>query len=327
MKLRVLSAQDVRQALPMHEAVEAVKGAFAQLSRGRATVPLRTALDVPIHNGVTLFMPAYLVDDDQMAIKIVSVFNDNPSRGLPLIHALVVVVDAATGQPRAAMDGTYLTALRTGAVSGAATDLLAAPGASVAAVFGAGAQGRTQLEAVCAVRPIKQAWVFDIHFEQAETYAQQMEERLSIPVHAARSASQALQEADVVCTATTSTEPVFQDGDLHPGVHINAVGAYTPEMQEIPVDTVMRAKVVIDQLEASLAEAGDLIIPMQKGLMREDHIHAELGEIVRGLKPGRTSTEEITLFKSVGIAVQDVATAARVLASAEQLDLGVEVEL
>ena len=161
MKLRILSGQDIRQALPMRQAIEAMKSAFAQLSAGQADVPLRTALDVPRHNGVTLFMPGYLSGDDQMAVKIVSVFNDNPAQGLPLIHALVVVVDATTGAPAAVMDGTYLTALRTGAASGAATDLLARQDARTVAIFGAGAQGRTQLEAVCAVRPIEKAWVYD----------------------------------------------------------------------------------------------------------------------------------------------------------------------
>lgn len=327
MKLRVLSAADVRRALPMAEAVAAMKSAFAQLSAGRATVPLRTPLEVPAHDGVTLFMPAYLADDDQMAIKIVSVFNDNPAKGLPLIHALVVVVDAATGIPRAAMDGTYLTALRTGAVSGAATDLLSRSTARSVAIFGAGAQGRTQLEAVCAVRPIQRAWVFDVSADQAAAYAVEMSARLSLPVKAAASPTQALHQADIVCTATTSSTPVFDDADLARGVHINAVGAYTPKMQEIPAETVMRAKIVIDHTESSMAEAGDLIIPINQGLIGEDHLYAELGEIAAGLKPGRASEDEITLFKSVGVAVQDVAAAARVLAAAEQLGLGVEVTL
>jgi ornithine cyclodeaminase/alanine dehydrogenase-like protein (mu-crystallin family) len=311
----------------MREAVEAVKSAFVQLSTGRATVPLRTPVEVPAHNGVTLFMPAYLAEDDQMAIKVVSVFNDNVAKGLPLIHALVVVVDATTGRPQAAMDGTYLTALRTGAASGAATDLLARKDARKVAIFGAGAQGRTQLEAVCAVRPIEQAWVFDLNAEQAEAYAAEMSKRLSLSVGVAPSPAGALRQADVVCTATTATQPVFSDGDLPPGVHINAVGAYTPHMQEIPIGTVVRSKIVIDHFESSLAEAGDLIIPLNQGRISRDDIHGELGEIAAGLKPGRTSDDEITFFKSVGVAVQDVATAARVLAVAEQLDLGVNVSL
>jgi len=323
----ILSHRDVRQALPMREAVEAMKRAFAQLSTGQAEVPLRVPVHVPRHNGLTLFMPAYLAADDQMAVKMVSVFNDNPARGLPLIHALVVVIDAQTGAPVAAMEGASLTALRTGAASGAATDLLARPDAAVAAVFGAGVQGRTQLEAVCAVRPIREAWVYDVDLQRAQAYAEEMGGRLGIPVHVAASPAEAVRRADVVCTATTSTTPVFDDADVRPGTHINAVGAYTPQMREVPTETVLRARVVIDHRTASLAEAGDLLIPIREGRMTEEHIWAELGEIVAGLKPGRLSPDEITLFKSVGVAVQDVAAAAAVLEAARRQNLGVEVPL
>jgi alanine dehydrogenase len=325
--IRILSREDVQRALPMDQAIVAMKAAFAQLSTGQADVPLRAALQVDQHNGVTLFMPAYLAADDQMAVKIVSVFNDNPAQGLPLIHALVVVVDAKTGRPAAVMDGTVLTALRTGAATGAATDLLARRDARTAAVFGAGAQGRTQLEAVCAVRPIREARVYDVALERAAAYADEMSQRLSLPVEVAETPAQAVRQADVICTATTSSSPVFEDDDVRPGTHINAVGAYTTHMQEIPAETVLRARVVIDHREASLAEAGDLLIPLGEGLMTEDHIHAELGEIVAGHKPGRASSQEITLFKSVGVAVQDVAAAAAVLEAAQRLGLGTEVAL
>ncbi len=325
--IRILSRDDVRRALPMRQAIDAMKGAFAQLSTGQADVPLRVALNIPRHKGVTLFMPAYLSADDQMAVKIVSVFNDNPAQGLPLIHALVVVVDATTGRPAAVMDGTYLTALRTGAASGAATDLLARQDARTVAVFGAGAQGRTQLEAVCTVRPIQEAWVYDVVPERAAAYAAEVSQKLSLPVRVAETPADAVRQADVICTATISSTPVFEDADVRPGTHINAVGAYTPEMQEIPAETVVRAKVVIDHREASLAEAGDLLIPLEQGLMTGDHIYAELGEIAVGLKPGRVSSEEVTLFKSVGVAVQDVAAASAVLEAARRLNLGTEVAL
>jgi alanine dehydrogenase len=325
--IRILSREDVQQALPMGQAIEAIKAAFAQLSTGQADVPLRAALEVDRHNGVTLFMPGYLAEDDQMAVKIVSVVNDNPTKGLPLIHALVVVVDATTGRPAAVMDGTVLTALRTGAASGAATDLLARRDVHTAAVFGAGAQGRTQLEAVCAVRPIREARVYDVSPKQAAAYADEMSQRLSLPVQVAETPAEAVRQADVICTATTSSSPVFDDADVCPGTHINAVGAYTPRMQEVPAETVLRARVVIDHHEASLAEAGDLLIPLGQGLMTEAHIYAELGEIAAGHKPGRASSEEITLFKSVGVAVQDVAAAAAVLEAAQRLGLGTEVAL
>lgn len=327
MKLRLLSGDDVRRALPMRQAIEVMKAAFVQLSTAQADMPVRVALHVPKHNGLTLFMPAYLGADDRMAVKIVSVFNDNAARGLPLIHALVVVIDAETGVPAAVMDGTYLTALRTGAASGAATDLLARQDAQSVAILGAGVQGRTQLEAVCAVRPIRHAWVYDIVAERAAAYAAEMSTKLGLPVNVAASPAEAVSQADIICTATTSSSPVFEDADLRPGVHINAVGAYTPQMQELPAQTVVRAKVVVDHRPSILSEAGDLLIPLGQGLITESHIWAELGEVAAGIKAGRVSPEEITLFKSVGVAVQDVAAAGAVLEAARRLGLGIEVTL
>jgi len=327
MMIHILTGEDIQRALPMEQAIDAVKGAFTQLSRGQAEVPLRTALDVTRHNGVTLFMPAYLSDDDAMALKIVSVFDDNPSKGLPLIHALVVVVDAETGAPEAVMDGTYLTALRTAAASGAATDALARPDAQVMAIFGAGAQGRTQLEAVCAVRPVSAAWIYDLDRERADAVAEQVGEKLGLFIKVAETPGHAASRADVICTTTTSSSPVFDDSDVRPGTHINAIGAYTPRMQEIPPETVLRAKVVIDHHEAALAEAGDLVIPMEEGLITAEHIHAELGDVLSGARPGRESADEITLFKSVGVAVQDVAAARAALQAARELGLGKEVTL
>jgi alanine dehydrogenase len=329
MKLRVLSKQDVQQAVPMREAIEIVKGAFTQLSTGKAVVPLRTQLPVDRHEGVTLFMPAYLSESDDLGVKIVSVFPGNLEMGWPTIFALVVVVEASTGRPVAVMDGTYLTALRTGAASGAATDLLARKDIKVAAILGAGVQGRTQLLAVCEVRDIERVWVYDVNPQAAERYAQEMAGKGRVPadLKVASSPAEAAREADVICAATTSKMPVFADEDLKPGVHINAVGSFTPEMQEIPEQTVARARIVVGSREGCLSETGDLVIPIRKGLITEDDVHAELGEIAAGIRPGRDSTEEITLFKSVGNAVQDVSVARAVLARAETLGLGIEVEL
>ena len=330
MKLRILSAADVRQAVTMAEAIEAVKKAYIQLSAGQALAPLRTPVPVDRRDGVTLFMPAYLAASDALGAKIVSVFPQNREAGLPLIHAIVIAIDARTGQPAAVMDGTYLTALRTGAASGVATDLLARPDARVAAIFGAGAQGRTQLEAVCTVRLIEKAWVYDAIPEAARAFAQEMSSRgqpIPATIAVAQSPAQALGEADVVCTATTSTRPVFDDADLKPGVHINGIGAYTPEMQEIPAATVARARVVVDSRTASLAEAGDLIIPLRQGLFSEAQIHGEIGEVAAARLPGRGSKDEVTFFKSVGLAVQDVAVAEIALRRASELGLGLEVRL
>ena len=327
--MRLLSKDDVREAITMAQAIEVVKEAFAQLSAGEAVVPLRLPIEVARHQGTVLFMPAYLERTDGLAVKIVSVFPGNLALGLPTIHALVIVADSRTGRPLAAMEGGYLTALRTGAASGAATDLLARRDASTAAIFGAGTQARTQLLAVCQVRDIARAWVYDVVRERAEAFVQEMRGQGRIPqdLRIAASPAEAVREAEVICTATTSSTPVFDGRDLQPGTHINAIGAFTPQMQEVDETTIRRAKIVVDSREACLAEAGDLIIPLKKGVISETDIHAELGEIVLGRKAGRESPEEITTFKSVGNAVQDVAVASFVLQEAEKRGLGVEVSL
>jgi ornithine cyclodeaminase len=314
----------------MADAIGAVREAYVQVSAGEAVLPLRTPVPVEKQEGVVLFMPAYLAGSDALGAKIVSVFARNPLEGLPLIHAVVIVVDATTGRPKALMDGTYLTALRTGAASGVATDLLARTDSRVAAIFGAGAQARTQLEAVCTVRPIEEVWVYDISPEAALAYASEIEGRgqpFPGDIFVADSPAQALYHADVVCTATTSETPVFDDGDLKLGVHINGVGSYTPEMQEIPAQTIMRAKVVVDSREASLSEAGDLLKPLRQGLISESHIHGEIGQVAAGKIRGRESSEEITFFKSVGLAAQDVAVAELILQRAQAQGLGVEMDL
>jgi alanine dehydrogenase len=330
MRLLIISREEVKRAVTMAQAIDTVKTAFAQLSRGRARVPIRTQLGVPLHDGVTLFMPAYLEQTDQLGMKMVSVFSGNIEQGLPTINAMVTLVDAETGLPTAIIDGTYLTALRTGAASGAATDLLARKDAKTVAVLGTGVQGRTQLLAVCTVRSIERVLVFDKRQSAAEAFLEEMS-RAGSPIPArveiASSASAAVREADVVCTATTSMTPVFSDEDLAPGVHVNAIGSFTPQMQEVPMGTVGRALLIVDSRAAVWAEAGDLIIARKEGIITEASIHAELGEIVAGTKPGRASDDQVTLFKSVGNAVQDVSVGARVFEEAKKKGLGTVVEL
>lgn len=322
MKLRILSASDVRSAIDMRQAIEAMREAFGQLSAGQATVPLRTPVET--EKGLTLFMPAYLRGTGDLGAKIVSVYPDNPTLGLPTITAAVVVLDSRTGRPLALMDGTYLTALRTGAASGLATELLAHPEAQVVTVFGAGVQARTQLEAVRAVRSIREVRIVARTQASAERFAAELG---GVRVRVMDDRRAAVRGAEIVIAATTSATPVFDGRDVEPGTHVNGIGSYTPEMQEVDATLVQRAKVVVDSREAALAEAGDLIIPLRQGLITEDHIYAELGEIVIGAKPGRTADDEITFFKSVGIAVQDVVAARWVLKAAEQKGLGTVVEL
>ncbi len=325
-KILFLSAKDVEKAISMKETIAAMRNAFLQLAKGEAVVPLRSSIDMPKENAGALFMPAYLPDISKISLKTVTINKDNPDWGLPMIQAMVMIFDAATGSPVAVMDGEHLTAMRTGAVSGLATDLLARKDAEVVAIIGTGAQGKTQLEAVCEVREIKKAIVFDLNKERANAFAEMMSEKLQIEVISAISPDD-ISLADIICTATSSSRPVFDDANLRTGVHINGVGSYRPDMCEIPPETIVRAKVVIDQATAALAEAGDLVQPIEKGLITKEHIHAELGEIVEGKKAKRENEEEITVFKSVGVAVQDLATANKVIETAQKLGLGTEVSL
>ena len=314
----------------MAEAIELMKVAFAELSAGRAVSPLRTVIEVNADPSSMLVMPAYVPAASALGLKVVSFFGGNPTRGLPTIHALVCLIDHETGTPLGVMEGGYLTALRTGAVSGAATDLLARPDARVAVVIGAGVQGVTQAAAVCAVRPIERVIAVDVRPESLERFEEAVRRdwpEIAGRVETTTDAGVAVRVADVVCTATTSRAPVFEDADVRPGTHINAVGAFTPEMQEIPASTVKRATVVVDAVEAALAEAGDLIIPLRDGTIDRGHIARELGMVAAGSVPARTSADEITLFKSVGNAVQDVVVARRAVDRARELGIGVEVDL
>jgi alanine dehydrogenase len=312
----------------MRETIEILTRAFADLSTGRANVPPRIALPQDKHDGVTLFMPAYLLDAEALAVKIVSVHNQNSQRNLPLIHALVVVIDPTTGQPLAAMEGGYLTALRTGAASGVATDFLARRDAKVLAIFGAGVQARTQLLAVAAVRNLSHCWIYARHPESVQTFIAEMQPQLpDIELLAAKSPAQAVREAHVICTATTSATPVFDGADLQSGTHINAVGSFKPNVQEVDCVTLQRAaKIVIDEHAGAMAEAGDLLTAIAQGAIQQSDIYGEIGEIAAGLKLGRNDEDEITFFKSVGNAVQDAAVAQAVYQQAVQNGFGVEID-
>ena len=317
-----LSSDDVRRALPMGEAIDAMREAFAQLARGEVTLPARARLDAPADHGVALVMPCHSAPLKLFSVKFITLFPDNARRGLPVIQSTVLLSDGATGVPLAVMDGASLTALRTGAASGLATGLLARPEAATVAILGSGVQARTQLEAVACVRRIRRAWVFDGDGESARRFAGDMQQRLGIDVECVASPSAALAEADIVCTATTSPTPVFDDRDLRPGSHINAIGVFHPDRAEIPAATVCRARVVVDHRVSAHDEAGDLLIPLRAGLIGEAHLSTELGQLVLGREPARTSADEITLFKSVGVAIQDLCAAARTLANARRLGLG-----
>lgn len=312
----------------MPDAIELMKVAFRELSAGRAESPLRSS--VPVDDGaVMLLMPAYVPAEGALGFKMVSVFEGNRDKGLPTISAMVCLVDEATGEPAAIMNGAYLTALRTGAVSGAATDLLARPDSTHLVVIGAGAQGVTQAAAVAAVRPIERITVVDMNESSFQRYRDAITQDwpdLADRIETTTDAS-VVRDADVICTSTTSRTPVFADSDVQPGTHINAIGAFTPEMQELPPELVTRATIVVDQVHAVLEEAGDFIKPIEAGLLDRERVNRELGQLVAGEVPGRTSDDEVTLFKTVGNAVQDVTVARRAVTRARERGMGQDASI
>jgi ornithine cyclodeaminase/alanine dehydrogenase-like protein (mu-crystallin family) len=310
----------------MKAAIEAMKSAFGQLSANQADMPLRTRLQTD--KGLLLLMPAFLRQSREFGFKMVSIWGDNPSHGLPAVIALAVVIDPDTGQPLAIVNGEALTALRTGAGGGLATDLLARSDARVVTVFGAGVQARAQLEAACAVRQIEEVRLVGRTPAPVEVFAREVAAWPAAPkVSIASSRAEAVEGADIIITATTSTTPVFDGRHLSPGTHITGVGSYAPHMQEVDEIAVKKSKIVVDSLQACLAEAGDLIIPLEKNIIGKLNIHGELGAIVNGELPGRESAEEITFFKSVGVAVQDAAAANAILREAQAKGLGAVVKL
>jgi len=316
MKTLLLRARDVAQACPMEDAIDAVEQGFRALSTGQATTPVR--LSVPINGeGVALTMPASLTGAPWYSVKVVSVAPANRSIGRPLVTATVLLIDASSGDLVALIEGAALTALRTGAAGGVAARALSRPDATRAALFGAGAQARSQLLALVTSRPIRDVRVVTRDPGHAAAFCgwASGESRLGGIAVRPATVSDALTGADVVITATTSAEPVFPGAALPAGVHITAVGSFTPQMRELDDAALRGARIVVDQRAAALAEAGEL-----HGLRPTDVV--ELGEVLAGAAPGRTSEGERTIFKSVGNAIQDLVVATRAFERARAQGIG-----
>ena len=330
MKIRILGAREISEALSMTEAVEVVKGAFAQLSLKEAEAPVRTSMNLNGPGEVALVMPAFLSRTAALGAKMVTVFPRNPQASLPAVQALVILFEGSSGSPLAVLEGTHLTRFRTGAATGAATDVLARPDAKNLALFGAGGQSYFQATGVLAVRRLERIRIFDLLPENAQVLADRLKTEPGcggVQIVKADSPAEALEGADIVVTATSSSRPVFDGKLLREGTHINAIGAYRPEMQEVDEETVSRSRIFVDSVEACLEEAGDLIIPLKGGRIRRTDLLAEIGEVIAGHKPGRRSRSEITYFKSVGNAVQDVSVAQAVFQRAREKGLGQVTEL
>ena len=300
----LLSREDVQSVLTMKDAIRAVEEAFRQFALGNVRMPVRSSVTIQQHKGLMLTMPAYVGGVEALGQKIVTVYPENLSKhDLPTILATVQLLDPETGECLAVLEGTYLTAMRTGAASAIATKYLARRDSSHIAVFGAGVQAETQLEAISEVRRIELAKVYDPVGQRVTEYCQRMSKRIGIEVKCAQNAQEALRDSDIVICASTSRTPVFNGEWLEPGMHINGIGSHTSDTRELDTVTIQRSKVVVDSRESALAEAGDLLLPIAENAISSEHIWAELGDIIIGKREGRTSDQEITLFKSVGIAI------------------------
>jgi ornithine cyclodeaminase/alanine dehydrogenase len=307
--------------------MEAVEKAFAEMAQGTAVLPLRINITPP--DGLALYMPAYLKEMGALACKVVTVYKNNPTQfNLPTTIGKVLLQDPDSGDVTCIMDGGYLTAVRTGAASGVATKYLARKDDNqVAAVFGAGVQAKMQLWAVSVARLLSKAFVYDVSEKAADDFVSEMSGRLKIEIIKGKSPDELLENADIICTATSSPNPIFDGKKVRDGCHVNGIGSHTPTARELDTDLIKRSKLIADSYEACLNEAGDIMIPIKEGEIDKDHIHADLGEIITGKKTGRTDDHEITLFKSNGLAIQDVATAKIVYEKALKQGIGSLVEL
>jgi len=331
MDVTVLSAEDVARLLPMGDCIQVMRDALASLARGRALVPLRMVMRMPDASGFLGLMPGHIGPDDGRAgalgMKAVSVFPGNARRGIDTHQGAVLLFEEDTGRLSALMDGATITAIRTAAVSGVATDLLARRDAAELAILGAGVQARTHLEAIAAVRPLRRVRVWSRNPQHAADLVKASAARYGAVIEAVPTAEAAVRAADVVATVTASPQPVLQRPWVKDGAHINAVGSSIPTTREIDTATMAAVRLFVDRRESALNEAGDLLIPMREGAFTADHIQAELGEVIIGKDLGRQSPDELTLFKSLGLAVEDVASAAFILKRAREIGIGQTVRM
>lgn len=309
----LLNKKDIARVFSMEDAIASVKEAFAMASEKSCHIPLRTNIQVPKYDACYLVMPAYAEKLDTAAIKMIGCFPQNVKEGLPSLPAQIFLADGTTGMVSAALDGTYITQLRTGAASGAAFDILAKKNCRIGALIGTGGQAAAQLEAMITVRDLNEVRIYSRHADHAAAFADEMRKKLAhckADIICAASSAEAVDNADMIITATPSKAPVFDGSLVKKGATISCIGSYQPFMQELPPDLLVNAdKVYFDSRDAVLAEAGDMIIPLEQGIITEERFTGELGEVISGRITGREDDAEIIIFKSVGIAAQDLCTA------------------
>jgi alanine dehydrogenase len=318
---------DVPALLPMGECVDVMAKALAGLARGEVLMPLRSVMWLPERVGALGTMPAYAGDRNVMGLKVISVFPGNHGTEFDSHQGAIMLFETKNGRPLAIVDATSVTAIRTAAVSGVATRLLAREGAGDLAILGSGTQARVHLEAMRLVRPIRRVRVWSRNRDHAALFAAREGQRHGLTVETSATAQDAVADADVICTTTSSAEPVLKGEWIAPGAHINAVGSSVPFARELDTTAVVRSRLFVDRRESTVNEAGDFLFPKKEGVIGDDHIQGEIGEVLIGRVPGRRSADEITLFKSLGLAIEDVASAHHVYTKALESGRGTRIAL
>jgi ornithine cyclodeaminase len=326
-KVLIADQKLVTEVYPMEEAIPTMRRALTLLAEGDVVMPLRSYLSLPQGDAVMGLMPSYVGGLEAVGVKVIAAFPANFGTEYDTHQGVVLFFDTERGLLRAIVDATAITAIRTAAVSGLVADLLANPGAGDLAIIGAGTQATTHLQAMRAVRPVRRVRVYSVPAESATAFAERESRRTGLPVEAVATAREAVAGADLICTTTTSHEPVVLGDWVSPGAHVTAVGAYNPATRELDSALVAKARLYADRRDSMLGEAGEFLIPRGEGLFGDEHIVGEIGELLTGKVEGRRSSEEITLFKSLGIAIEDLASAHRIYEICKERDLGAWVEI
>lgn len=327
MKILVLSHDDVLELLPIEECIGVMRDAFIALAAGKVHQPLRTIIRPPDAPGIMGLMPSYMSGESAaFGLKAICIMPGNPAKGKDTHQGGVLLFSADTGELMAMINASAITSVRTAAVSSVATDLLAREDAGNLAIIGTGVQARSHLSAMSAVRSIKRCRIASRQVEHARKFAEEMRRDFPFPIEPVESVEEALQDADLIVTATSAAEPIVRREWISSGAHLNVVGACTPKTREVDSATMAASSLFVDRRESTLNEAGDYLLALGDGAIGPDHIRAEIGEVLVGEKPGRTSTEEITLFKSLGIGVEDLAAAEYLFRKASTLNAGTWIE-
>jgi ornithine cyclodeaminase len=325
----VISEKEIQQSYGMKDAIADIKAVLRSHGAQKIDNPHRTVLAFPQHEASALYMPSADLSEEVSAVKVVTIFPKNPSRGMATTQGVILLSDAENGEHLALLNASYLTRLRTGALSGIATDFLARKDARVLTIIGTGAMGFEQAIGVLAVRDIERILLVNRTPEKAQKFGEKLQAfGVTVPFEVCEDVSAAVRQADIICCATRSNEPVFNGQDLKPGTHINGVGSYLPDMKEVDNTTVSRAaKIIVDDLAGVKDEAGELISAANQGNWSFNDIHGELYELVMQTKTGRENEEEITFFKSVGAAYFDLAVAKGVYSQSKERNIGMEIEV